>query len=186
MSQVKTPTWLRVVEIILGAICVGMSFTVLANPALTSLLTITFVGIAFFFVGISRVITGLASKNLPGSSRVITIGIGALAIGISIVAKANPILGLKILTIYIAFSLLGYGAGDLAASVASKASSKGDRTLHVVVGVLTIGFALAIIAFPGLTIMTMVFFLSIALMITGIGSIISGIEGERRFIRLQR
>lgn len=157
---------------------------VLANPALASMLIVTFVGLAFLFIGISRVITGLASKNLPGSARGVSVGIGALAIIISLVAIANPVFGLQILLLYISFSLIVYGAGDISSGVSSKTSSKGDRVLHVVVGALTIGFSVAIVIFPGLAIVTMAFLLSIALIITGIGSVVSGIEGERRFSRI--
>ncbi len=177
----KAPTWLRVAEIGLGAICIGTSFTVLANPAFTIESIITLVSLAFLFVGISRVIDGIVVKSIRRISRVINVGIGALAIGISIIAIAYPIVAAQLLIIFISFALLGFGAGNIAVGASSKSSSKGDCILHVVVGVLTTAFSVTVIMLPGLAMSTTVFFLSVALIITGIGSIISGIEGERRF-----
>ena len=177
----KTPTWLRIAEIVLGAVCIGSSFVVLAKPALTVTLIITMVGLAFLFVGISRVISGLLLRNLSGSTRAISVVTGALAIGISIIAIVNPIFAVKILIIYVAFALLIYSAGNIATGASSKTSSSTDRGLNVVVGVLTVGLSIAVIIMPGLAIHTMTLFLSIALIITGIGSVVSGIEGKRRF-----
>jgi uncharacterized membrane protein HdeD (DUF308 family) len=50
----KSPTWLRIAQIILGAIAIALSVAVLANPDVTSLFFVTLLGIYFIILFISK------------------------------------------------------------------------------------------------------------------------------------
>ncbi len=58
LSQEKSPKWLRIVEIVLGAIAIGLAGAILANPGETTLFLVTLLGIALVMVGISKIIEG--------------------------------------------------------------------------------------------------------------------------------
>lgn len=47
----KSPVWLRISQIVLGAIAIVLSGWMIANPAETALLYIAFLGIALIMVG---------------------------------------------------------------------------------------------------------------------------------------
>ena len=74
----KSPKGLRIAQIILGAIAIALSGAVLANPDTTTLLFVTFLGIALIMVGISKIIEGGLSRQITKGSKGINIGIGIL------------------------------------------------------------------------------------------------------------
>jgi uncharacterized membrane protein HdeD (DUF308 family) len=52
------------------------------------------------------------------------------------------------------------------------------RVLAILVGVVTIGLAFVVLAFPGLALLTLVFLLGFALLVIGIDRLIAGITGH--------
>ncbi len=58
MTNEKSPKWVRIADIILGVIAIALSAVVIANPGLTTVLYVTFLGIALIIVGISSIIVG--------------------------------------------------------------------------------------------------------------------------------
>ena len=55
----KSPSWLRMAQIGLGAIAVILSIAIIANPGFTAVLVVFTASILLLIVGIERVITGL-------------------------------------------------------------------------------------------------------------------------------
>ncbi|MEE9563311.1 MAG: DUF308 domain-containing protein, partial [Nitrosopumilaceae archaeon] len=68
MTNEKSPNWVRIADIILGVIAIALSAVVLANPGLTTVLYVTFLGIALILIGISRIIVGAIAKQVSKGS----------------------------------------------------------------------------------------------------------------------
>ena len=92
MSEEKSPKWVRIVDIILGAIAIGLSGMVLANPDVTTVFFVTLLSIALIVVGVSRIIGGAAIPGLSKGGRAAGIAVGVLGIVGGAIALANPVL----------------------------------------------------------------------------------------------
>src|SRR3989304_10324793 len=180
VSLEKSPTWLRIAQIVLGAIAIALSVMVLANPDVTTLFFVTLLGISLIMVGISKIIEGALVKQLSKGSRIISIVIGVISIGGGFFSLANPIAAILTLIMVITIFILIHGAGLIGNGIASKNESKGSRIANIIIGGIVIAFSAILYAYPGLTLVLMVMYLSIGLLFNGIGSIISGISGHKR------
>jgi len=175
----KSPKGLRIAQIILGAIAIALSGAVLANPDTTTLLYVTFLGIALIMVGISKIIEGGSAQSTKGS-RGINIGIGIISIIGGIFALANPVAATATLIWIISIFILIHGLGLIASGISTRDSSKGSRIGTMILGAIAVGFASILLASPGLAVVMMIMFLSLGLLFNGIASILSGITGNRR------
>jgi uncharacterized membrane protein HdeD (DUF308 family) len=175
----KSPIWLRIIQIILGAIAIALAGWVITNPAETTLLYIVFLGIALLMVGISKIIEGFVLRQIPKSSRAIHIIIGIISIIGGIFALVNPIAAVATLIMILSIVILIHGLGLIATGIADKSQSKGHRIANIILGILAVIVSAAIIAAPGLVIAMMVLLVSIGLLFHGIASIITGIIGYR-------
>ena len=92
----KSPLWIRIAQIILGAVAIALSGWVIANPRETTLLYMLFLGIAVIMTGISKIIEGAVLRDHTKSARAISIVIGIISIGGGAFALANPIAGREI------------------------------------------------------------------------------------------
>ena len=179
LSEQKSSKGLRVAQIILGGIAIALSGAVLANPDTTTLLYVTLLGIALIMVGISKIIEGGLAQSTKGS-RGINIGIGIISIIGGIFALANPVAAIATLIWIISIFILIHGLGLIASGISSRDVTKGSRIGTIIVGAIAVGFASVLLASPGLAIVMMIMFLSLGLLFNGIGSIVSGITGNRR------
>ena len=180
LSQEKSTKGLRIAEIILGAIAIALSAVVLANPDVTTLLFVTFLGIALIMVGISRIIVGAAAKQVSKGFRGISIGIGVVSIVGGLYALANPVAAVVTLVTIIAIIVLIHGLGLIATGIASRGIDKGSRIGNIALGAIAVGFASILFAYPGLAVVMTILLVSIGLLFNGIASIISGITGNTR------
>ena len=178
MSAEKSPTWLRIVLIVLGGIGIGLSFAVIANPDVTTLFFAMLLGIALIVIGAARIIEGIVLPKTKGS-RGIDIGIGALAIVAGILAISNPIGAILALVTIINIFLLIYGLGLIASGATARDVGKAYRIATIIIGGIVTAFAVTLIAIPGLTLVLMVTFFAVGLLIGGIANIISGALGRR-------
>jgi len=180
LSAEKSPTWLRIAQIVLGAITIALSAAVLANPDVTTLIFVTLLGIALITVGIAKIIEGALARHLSKGVRAIGIGIGIVSIVGGFFALSNPITAVLTLIMIITIFILIHGAGLVANGIASKNESKGSRIANIIIGGIVIALSAILYAYPGLALVLMVMIVSIGLLFNGIGSIISGITGNRR------
>ena len=178
MSSDKSPTWLRIVLIVLGAIGIGLSFAVIANPDVTTLFFAMLLGIALIVIGAARVIEGAVTPKSKGS-RAIDIGIGALAIVAGILAISNPFGAILAMITIINVFLLIYGIGLIATGATARDAGKGYRIATMIIGGIVTAFAVTLWVMPGLTLVLMITFFAVGLLIGGIANIISGVLGRR-------
>lgn len=88
MRKRKVLNWLRVVNGIFGLIAIILSIVVLVNPELVIIKLIYILSIALLIVGIARILNGFFAYYLSRRLRTVNIGVGLLAIVISILAMS--------------------------------------------------------------------------------------------------
>jgi uncharacterized membrane protein HdeD (DUF308 family) len=180
MEELKSPGWIRGVQIGLGAVAVILSIFILINPALSTVYIVLIASIILLIVGIEQVILGLFVKQ---KSRFVTIGLGVLVIILSSILIAYP-KGTTILLIYIlAFALLINGASRLIHGWRDRLRRGWSRGFRIGVGALEIGLAIAILVSPNIGATLVGILIAIALLIVGIQIIIAGIFGRRSLLR---
>jgi uncharacterized membrane protein HdeD (DUF308 family) len=181
MEGAKSPRWLRIAEIILGAIAIGLAGFVLSNPDFTVALVALMLSFALIIIGISNVLKGAVGRDLSKGTRGINIGIGVLALVGGFVTAANPLLAVETMILLFSVIILLYGFGLVGSGISSRTEGKVTRTADIIIGGIVVGFGLMVLAMPGVAIVLMVTFLALSLLIKGIASIISGITGNTRF-----
>ena len=93
-------------NIILGALVIRLSAVVLAFPLLAAGFLVIMLGISLLFAGIARIMEGVSSKHVSKGSRSLLIGVGVLAVAISFMVFASPLVGIVLLNFIVAIALL--------------------------------------------------------------------------------
>ena len=183
MSQpqlVKAPTWLRVLQVSIGAISIILSGYVLAQPGLAIFTAVRILSIVLLFVGIGSTTVGTFSRSLRTSSRFSNIALGASAIAFSILGMALLPPPSILFSIFLGgFAILFNGIGGIMQGVGGKGISRWFRAPLVGVGVLSIAISGLIIAHPigfGAPLLAVV--MSFALLIIGIEITAMGVVGR--------
>ena len=182
MSQpqlVKTPTWLRVLQVSIGAISIILSGYVLAQPTLANITAARILSIVLLFVGIESTAVGTFSRYLRTSSRFnIALGVSAIAFSILVMALLPP--PPILFSIFLGgFAILFNGIGGIMQGVEGQGISRWFRAPLVGVGVLSIAISGLIIAHPigfGAPLLSVV--MSFALLIIGIEITAMGVVGR--------
>ena len=183
MSQpqlVKAPTWLRVLQISIGAISIILSGYVLAQPGLVFFTAIRILSIVLLFVGIESTAVGSFSGYVRTSSRFSNIALGASAIAFSILVTTllppPPIL----FAIFLGgFAILFNGIGGIMQGVGGQGISRWFRAPLVGTGVLSIAISGLIIVRPiGFGAPLLAIVMSFALLIIGIEITAMGVVGR--------
>lgn len=180
MSELKSPGWIRALQIGLGAIAVALSIAILINPGLATVSIVWIASLILLFVGIEQVIVGLFVKQ---RSRLATIGLGILVIILASLLLAYPSWTTTILILILGFALLFDGVSRLIHGWRDRLRSRWSRGFRIGVGVLEIALSIAIILSPSLGAKLVGILVAIALLIVGIEIIIAGIFGRRRMLR---
>lgn len=89
----------------LGILVLIFAGLAISYPVATALIIIIFIGIAFLINGIARIIEGFSGRH-SGVSRAFLIGVGVLAIVLSIAVLVSPYFGAVLAGIIIAVGLL--------------------------------------------------------------------------------
>ena len=175
-SNSRTHGWMRLAQIILGALAIIVSLLVIANPGLATITLVYFVSLLFFIVGIEEIITGIFSKS---KSRLASIGLGVLVLILAGLALAFPVGATFVLILLIGLALLFDGIGRISHGVGEKAENKFDRFFSIGTGILSIAIAIAIIVSPAFGFAFVGFLIGIAILITGIQIIVAGLRGRK-------
>jgi uncharacterized membrane protein HdeD (DUF308 family) len=175
-SDSKTHGWMRIAQIILGALAIIVSLIVLAYPGLATITLVYFISLLFFIVGIEKIITGIFSKS---TSRLTTIGLGVLVLILAGLALAFPVGTTLVLIFLIALALFFDGLGRISHVVGEKAENKFDRFFSIGTGILSIGIAIAIMVSPAFGFAFVGFLIGIAILITGIQILVAGLRGRK-------
>jgi uncharacterized membrane protein HdeD (DUF308 family) len=179
LSVRKSPSWVRAVQIGLGAIVIILSISILSQPAIATVSLVVIAAIILLIVGIERVIYGVFIRH---RSRLPTIGFGILVIILAAIAIAFPVWTTAFLIYLIAFALLFDGISRIAHGVGDKESRGWARGFSIGVGILEIILSIMILVSPVIGAALVGILIGIALLIVGIQVVVAGVSGRRTTI----
>jgi uncharacterized membrane protein HdeD (DUF308 family) len=179
----RSPPWLRMLQIIFGSLAILLSIVVLSFlvvfPGATLLALILFLSIVFLIVGIERIAVGLSPLSSK-KTRITNIVLGLAIVGLSIFLMQFPVVTSASLVILGAVALLISGIARIVQGV-SREMPKFSKGLVIGVGVLSVVISLAIIANPiRMGLVLLVIMLTGTLLIAGIEMILLGTRGTRK------
>ena len=186
MMADKSPTWLRFLQISLGAISIILSVVILTFPSIATYTIIIILSVVLLMIGFERIAIGtvLFSSRISRSSRWTNIGLGALVTALGIVVMSFPVHTAAFLIFLGALALLFNGVARIVQGIINKEIPGWSRVFLVGVGVLSIGVSTLVIAHPiliGVVLLALV--ISVSLLINGIQMIASGIGGTQRYAK---
>ena len=181
MQTLESPPWLRMLQIVLGGICITLSLVILAyiGPAILTIILI--LSLILLVVGIERTSVGIAMRRSSRGSSLANIVLGLAIIAFSIVLMQFPIFTSAVLVVLGAVALLLNGITRIIHGIFSKGSGS-SRAFLIGVGVLSIAVSTLVIAHPisfGLVLFSII--ISIAFLISGIEMMALGISGRQRY-----
>src|ERR671915_2164117 len=110
----KSPTWVRALQIGIGAVAIGLSLSAIIFPVLTVVATFTAAAIILLLFGIEQVVGGVF---LYRRSRFAHIGLGILVIILSSIVMAYPLASAAFVVLLAAISLLFSGISSIIAGL---------------------------------------------------------------------
>jgi uncharacterized membrane protein HdeD (DUF308 family) len=185
----KSPTWVRALQIGIGAIAIGLSLSAVMFPVLAVVATFTAAAIILLLFGIEQVVAGVF---LYKRSRFAHIGLGILVIILSSIVMAYPLASAVFVVLLAAVGLLFSGIASIIAGLSSGGSGKGNkekngrrntantgsRTLSVAAGALAVALSIMIMISPLFGIELAALVIGIALLVYGIRLVVTGISGR--------
>ncbi len=170
---------IRILQIIVGIIAIGLSIAVIINPGFGIEILVFLLSLTLLVVGIERVSIGFLPYIKKSSTRISNIVLGGLAIALAIIIIAFPIFTIGILVTLLALGLLFIGAARIVHGIFDKQTSKWSRIFLVAVGILSIGISFLVFINPLVGIFILTFMLAVNLLIIGIESIVHGVSGKK-------
>jgi uncharacterized membrane protein HdeD (DUF308 family) len=104
----------------LGALALIFGSIVIGYPIHTAVFVIILLAIASLFVGIAHVIRGVGDKHSRWWARGFTIGAGVLAIALSGLIMASPLIGAVLVSLILGIALLIIGIEIIATGVSGR------------------------------------------------------------------
>ena len=197
MQIVRTPPWLRMLQIVLGSISTVLAAVILFIPGSSISGTVLLLSLVLLVIGMERICFGLARPTATPTSTITTttvklfkyrsssianIALGLLIVALSIVLMEFPIFSAAILIVLAAIALLAIGIARIIHALREHDIHQRTRKyVSVGVGFLCLVVGILIILNPAtFGVMLLVFMLSITLIIVGISMIVRGLKGETR------
>src|SRR5689334_8150258 len=122
MAGVKSPAWIRALQIGIGSLAIGLSIPAMIFPATTVIATFTAASIILLLFGIEQVVTGVF---LYKESRFAHIGLGILVIILSSLVMGYPLATSMLVVFLAATALLLSGIASVILGLRGK--SRRDR-----------------------------------------------------------
>lgn len=177
----KSPTWVRALQIGIGAIAIGLSLSAIIFPVLAVVATFTAAAIILLLFGIEQVVAGIF---LYKRSRFAHIGLGILVIILSSIVMAYPLASAAFIVLLAAIALLFSGIASIIAGLTrgggkTTTTNKGSRALSIGAGALAIILSITIMVSPMFGIALAGIIIGIALLVYGIRLVATGISGRK-------
>ena len=173
----KMPGWTRATEVVLGLVSIFAGALVIAYPGLAVFTLIVLLAVGLIFLGSRDIVLGAMGALLPTWLRAVDIVFGALAFVLSAIVIASPSVAVGTLVILLYFALFVRGVTAISMSTSRMFEGR-VRAASAVVGGLSIILSIVFLAYPGLAIGTLIFVLSIGLLLVGIEAIAAGVIGR--------
>lgn len=170
-------------QIAVGSVCLILSLVVLFYGARTpagAYIWLFLAGTGLIILGAERVISGLYAKDVKTSSRLINIGIGA---GLIIYIGSGfffPAFATKWLIIFLGFGLLANGIIRIASGIKKRRREASPYDFpSLATGVMITSLSILVLSYPKLGLALLLVMTTIALAVSGIQLIITGIRSRR-------
>jgi len=115
-----------------------------------------------------------SDKKISKGIRILQIIVGIIALAFSIAVISNPGFGLGLLIFLLSLTLFVVGIERISIGLLPK-MTKSSRISNIILGALTIGLAIVVIAFPIFTMGFLVTLLAVGLAFLGVARIVHGI-----------
>lgn len=181
--EVKSPAWVRALEIGIGAIAIILSLAAIIYPIITIAATFTVAAIVLLLFGIESIAAGIFVYK---QGRAAHIGLGILVIILASLVMAFP-LGTAVFVVILAgIALMFTGFAGIAAGLmgisrvgtAETTPSKGARIFSVIAGALAVALSIMILASPAFGVQLAAVVIGIGLAVYGVRLIATGISGK--------
>jgi uncharacterized membrane protein HdeD (DUF308 family) len=185
----KSPTWVRALQIGIGAVAIGLSLSAIIFPVFAIAATFTVAAIILLLFGIEQVVTGIF---LYKHSRLTHIGLGALVIILSSLVMVYPLATATLVVFVAALALLFSGISSIIAGLRGgkdekdgriSAASRGSRALSIGAGALAVALSVAIMVTPVFGIALAGIIIGFAVLVYGIRLVVTGMSGRREAVR---
>src|ERR671922_2813503 len=182
--DVKSPAWVRALQIGIGVVAIGLSLSAIIFPVLAVVATFTGAAIILLLFGIEQVVAGVF---LYKRSRFAHIGLGILVIILSSIVMTYPLATAALVVLLAALGLLFSGIASIIAGLSRgnsgekngrKSASRGSRALSVAAGALAVALSIMIMVSPIFGIALVGLVIGIALLEYGIRLVVTGISGR--------
>jgi len=181
ITRVKSPTWIRALQIGVGAVAIGLSISSMIFPTLTVIAAFTAAAIILFLFGIEQVITGVF---LYKEFRFTHIGLGVLVIILSSIVMGYPLATARVVIWLAALALLLSGIASIISGIrirnrnSRRAVGKGSRALSIGAGVLAVALSITLMVSSTFGVILAGVIIGIALLAYGIKLIVTGAAGR--------
>jgi uncharacterized membrane protein HdeD (DUF308 family) len=168
---------MRAVQIGLGIIILFLSIMVLFNPIFGTVSVVFFLALLLLFAGIEKVIIGFTPS---GKSHFISIGLGIIVIVVALIAMIYPTGTSIFIVMLFGIALLIDGISRTVYIFRDNQIKGMPKLFGIGVGMLSILFALVIMAYPRVGLVVAGILIGISLFVTSIQIISDGMTGRQR------
>jgi uncharacterized membrane protein HdeD (DUF308 family) len=148
-----------------GIVTVIAGILVLAWPSATLLVIAVLFGVQLIVSGIFRFVAALASDDLTGGTRVLLALLGVLSVIIGLWAVRHVLLTLLALTVFLGIYWVVNGVIEIFTALSHREMP--ERGWTVAMGVLSAIAGIIVLAYPGLSLLSLAIVLGIWLLIFG-------------------
>lgn len=170
---------IRGYNIVTGLVEMLLAILVLIYSVQAITAFIIFLGIGILIVGFARIIDALADEKLSNAQVIWRFIVGVSAIVLALITIfltiTDPTLVILMLILWIAIAFLLTGLVRLFAGIIRKKYPGWMRGLFIIVGLVTIIFAILVLIYPTLGFVYIIVTLSISLLINGLVRFLLGI-----------
>jgi uncharacterized membrane protein HdeD (DUF308 family) len=149
-----------------GLITVLVGIAVLAWPSATLLVVAVLFGVQLIVSGIFRFVAALASGDVTGGTRVLLALLGVLSVVIGLWAVRHVLLTLLALVVFLGIFWVVNGAIEVFTALAQRGMP--ERGWTALMGILSVAAGLIVLAYPGLSLLSLAVILGIWLLIFGV------------------
>jgi uncharacterized membrane protein HdeD (DUF308 family) len=185
-DKATSSTWLRYLEVGLGATAIILTVVALTYPGITTKSIIRMVSIALVIIGFERIAIGIALPSPSKSNRLANIGLGPLIIAIAIIVIFIP-LSHPVTSIWLGvLALLFNGISKIIQGTRDKEITRWLRGIILGVGTLNIAVSALAMIVPNIGESVLARSVSFTLFITGVQMIASGIGIKKKARQITR
>lgn len=171
------------VEALAAAASVVVGAMMLIWPGATLVVGAVLVGAWLVTHGVVRVAQAAAGTAAQPGNRVLAGVVGVLLLGLGALCLRRLDLPLALVATMVGLAWLITGVVELAAAAADRTASAGQRTAAAVLGALGVAGGLAVLAWPGLTLLAFVYLTGVWLVLLGVAHAAAIAAGHRAATR---